>query len=81
MANTFFSIPLPASGNGSGDAVDTADVGATKTLLASGTLPGAAIVIDGSNDGESWFPIAMFQSARAGRGVQVAAVAYFTGTP
>lgn len=61
MANTFVALTRPA-GNGAGAAVDTSGLGASQTIIvsSSGGVYEPLVLIEGSNDGNNWFPIATF---------------------
>lgn len=61
MASTYASLPLPTL-NGPGAAVDVSLIASNKTVVVSGSLNGASIVIEGSVDGgTTWAPLASFQ--------------------
>ena len=61
MASTYASLPLPTL-NGPGAAVDVSTIASNKTVVVSGSLNGASIVIEGSVDGgTTWAPLTSFQ--------------------
>jgi hypothetical protein len=73
MPNLFVNLPLPVA-NGLGASVNTSTMGRDKTIVVSGTFPGATITIEASVDGGVEFaPIAVFQSGSNKKIVPVAA--------
>lgn len=53
------TIAIPAD-NGSGAAVDVSLLGLLNTVIVSGTFPGAAVLIEATEDGSAWAPLCQF---------------------
>lgn len=61
MANTIVNLPLPVA-NGAGAAVAVSTMGATKTVIVTGSFPGCSLIIEASVDGGTVFaPVVLFQ--------------------
>jgi hypothetical protein len=67
VANLYANLPMPA-GNGPGAAVDTSQMGRTKSVMVAGSFAGATVTIEISTDGGvGWAPLYSFQDVDVGK--------------